>query len=35
MFLVSVSDQVRRLQSTPKKPARAETAPAVRRARAI
>jgi DNA-binding transcriptional MerR regulator len=35
MFLVSVSDQVRRLQSTPKKPARAETALAVRRARAI
>lgn len=35
MFLVSVSDQVRRLQSTPRKPARTETAPAVRRARAI
>ncbi len=37
MFLVSVSDQVRRLQATPKKPAaRTEAAPAAaRRARAI
>ncbi|MGD0200305.1 MAG: MerR family transcriptional regulator [Bryobacteraceae bacterium] len=36
MFLVSVSDQVRRLQATPKKPARPETAAAaVRKARAI
>ncbi len=35
MFLVCVSDQVRRLQSTPKKPARLESAPAVRRARAM
>lgn len=35
MFLVCVSDQVRRLQATPKKPAHVETAPAVRRARAI
>jgi len=33
MFLVCVSDQARRLGVTPKKPARAEAASAVRRAR--
>ncbi|MGE5644179.1 MAG: MerR family transcriptional regulator [Acidobacteriota bacterium] len=35
MFLVCVTDQVRRLHSTPKKPARAETAPSLRKARAV
>jgi DNA-binding transcriptional MerR regulator len=35
MFLVCVTDQVRRLHSTPKKPARAEGAPSARRARAV
>lgn len=35
MFLVSVSDQVRRLSSTPKKPARAESASTARKARAV
>jgi DNA-binding transcriptional MerR regulator len=35
MFLVCVSDQVRRLQATPKKPARREAASSIRRARAI
>jgi hypothetical protein len=36
MFLVCVTDQVRRLHSTPKKPTRSEGAPAaVRRARAV
>ena len=33
MFLVCVSDQVRRLGETPKKPARAETAAVARKAR--
>lgn len=35
MFLVCVTDQVRRLHSTPKKPARSESSVAVRRARAV
>lgn len=35
MFLVCVSDQVRRLHATPKKPTRSEAAPAVRKARAL
>jgi DNA-binding transcriptional MerR regulator len=35
MFLVCVTDQVRRLHATPKKPARSETAPALRKARAV
>lgn len=35
MFLVSVSDQVRRLTATPKKPVRSETAVGVRKAKAI
>jgi DNA-binding transcriptional MerR regulator len=35
MFLVCVSDQVRRLQATPKKPARTEAAPSLRRVRAV
>ncbi len=35
MFLVCVSDQVRRLGLTPRKPARAEAAAAGRRARAV
>ncbi|MBK9167424.1 MAG: MerR family transcriptional regulator [Bryobacterales bacterium] len=35
MFLVCVSDQVRRLEMTPKKPARAETAAGARRSRAV
>jgi DNA-binding transcriptional MerR regulator len=35
MFLVCVSDQVRRLHSTPRKPARIETASSVRKARAL
>jgi DNA-binding transcriptional MerR regulator len=35
MFLVSVSDQVRRLSSAPKKPARAESAANGRKARAV
>jgi DNA-binding transcriptional MerR regulator len=35
MFLVCVTDQVRRLHTTPKKPTRSEAAPAVRKARAI
>jgi DNA-binding transcriptional MerR regulator len=34
MFLVCVSDQARRLESPPKKPARSETAVAARRSRA-
>ena len=34
MFLVCVSDQVRRLTATPKKPAKAETQTAARKARA-
>lgn len=35
MFLVCVSDQVRRLETTVRKPPRADTAPAARRTRAI
>lgn len=35
MFLVSVSDQVRRLTTTPRKPVRSETAAAARKAKAI
>ncbi len=35
MFLVCVTDQVRRLHTTPTKPVRSETAPAIRKARAI
>jgi DNA-binding transcriptional MerR regulator len=35
MFLVCVTDQVRRLHTTPKKPTRSEAVPAVRKARAI
>ena len=35
MFLVCVTDQVRRLHSTPKKPARSESSSPVRRARAV
>ncbi len=35
MFLVCVTDQVRRLESSPKKPARTETLPAARKARAV
>ncbi len=35
MFLVSVSDQVRRLSGTAKKGQKSETAPALRRARAV
>jgi DNA-binding transcriptional MerR regulator len=35
MFLVCVSDQVRRLHSTPRKPARSEAASATRKARAL
>ncbi len=35
MFLVCVTDQVRRLQNTPKKPARTETGAPVRRVRAV
>ena len=35
MFLVCVTDQVRRLQTTPRKPARAEAAAPVRKMRAI
>jgi DNA-binding transcriptional MerR regulator len=35
MFLVCVTDQVRRLQNAPKKPARAETSAAARKARAV
>jgi len=35
MFLVCVSDQVRRLNSTPKKPVRGESATVVRKARAV
>ncbi|HVX66839.1 MAG TPA: MerR family transcriptional regulator [Bryobacteraceae bacterium] len=35
MFLVCVTDQVRRLQNAPKKPARAETSVSSRKARAI
>jgi DNA-binding transcriptional MerR regulator len=35
MFLVSVSDQVRRLTTTPRKPVRSETTAAVRKAKAI
>jgi DNA-binding transcriptional MerR regulator len=35
MFLVSVSDQVRRLTVTPRKPVRSETAGAARKAKAI
>ena len=35
MFLVCVTDQVRRLHSTPKKSVRSEGAPAARRARAV
>ncbi len=35
MFLVCVTDQVRRLEATTRKPARAETATASRRARAV
>jgi DNA-binding transcriptional MerR regulator len=35
MFLVCVSDQARRLEAPPKKPARSETGLAARRARAI
>jgi DNA-binding transcriptional MerR regulator len=35
MFLVCVTDQVRRLQNAPKKPARAETSAPARKARAI
>jgi DNA-binding transcriptional MerR regulator len=35
MFLVSVSDQVRRLGATPRKPARSEGAPGVRKTRAL
>jgi DNA-binding transcriptional MerR regulator len=35
MFLVCVSDQVKRLTATPKKPARAETSGTARRARAV
>ena len=34
MFLVCVTDQVKRLSATPKKPARTETAPVTRRSRA-
>jgi len=35
MFLVCVSDQVRRLEAPPKKPAKSETAMAARRSRAL
>src|ERR1700720_4111971 len=35
MFLVCVSDQARRLEAPPKKPARSETGSAVRRSRAL
>ena len=35
MFLVCVSDQARRLEAPPKKPARSETAVAARRSRAL
>jgi DNA-binding transcriptional MerR regulator len=35
MFLVCVTDQVRRLHATPKKPARAETAQTLRKMRAV
>ncbi|HEX8985196.1 MAG TPA: MerR family transcriptional regulator [Bryobacteraceae bacterium] len=35
MFLVCVTDQVRRLQDAPRKPARAETASGSRKARAV
>jgi DNA-binding transcriptional MerR regulator len=35
MFLVCVTDQVRRLHATPKKPARNETAGGIRKARAV
>lgn len=35
MFLVSVSDQVRRLTTTPRKPVRSETAATARKAKAI
>lgn len=35
MFLVSVSDQVRRLTTTPKKPVRSETAQVAKRAKAL
>ncbi len=35
MFLVCVSDQVRRLHTAPKKPTRTEAVPAVRKARAV
>ena len=35
MFLVPVSDQVRRLTTTPRKPVRSETAAAARKAKAI
>jgi len=35
MFLVCVTDQVRRLQNAPRKPARAETASSGRKARAL
>jgi hypothetical protein len=35
MFLVCVSDQVRRLQAAPRKPARAEAAAPLRKIRAV
>lgn len=35
MFLVCVTDQVRRLHATPKKPARSETGQGLRKARAV
>ena len=35
MFLVSVTDQVRRLTITPRKPVRSEVAPAARKAKAV
>ena len=35
MFLVCVTDQVRRLEATTRKPARAETAATTRRVRAV
>lgn len=35
MFLVCVSDQARRLETSPRKPARSETAGATRRSRAV
>ncbi len=35
MFLVCVTDQVRRLQNTPRKPARAESSVSLRKARAV